>query len=101
MKKFLKILGIAVLIVVVLIAAILIYFNATYPKVPPAKQLTVSSTPERIQRGAYLAEHVTLCIDCHSERLFKICCATCCRYFWQRGGTIRKRKYGFSGKPVR
>lgn len=71
MKKFLKIIGIILLVVIVLIAAAFIYFNASYPKVSPAKQITVNATPERIARGAYLAEHVALCIDCHSERDFK------------------------------
>lgn len=28
----------------------------------------VAKTPERIERGRYLAHHVTSCVDCHSER---------------------------------
>jgi mono/diheme cytochrome c family protein len=70
MKKFLKIIGIIVLIIVALIATGVIYFNSSYPDVPPAKQITVTSSPERIARGAYLAEHVAVCIDCHSQRDF-------------------------------
>lgn len=28
----------------------------------------VQATPERLARGEYLANHVTLCVDCHSQR---------------------------------
>jgi mono/diheme cytochrome c family protein len=45
-----------------------IYFNAAYPKVGPAPSIKVQITNERIERGKYLANHVTGCIDCHSTR---------------------------------
>ncbi|HIE92716.1 MAG TPA: hypothetical protein EYQ83_07565 [Acidobacteria bacterium] len=28
----------------------------------------LTSTPARRARGAYLVEHVTVCLDCHSQR---------------------------------
>ena len=68
MKKFFKILGIIVGIVVVILIAGYIYFNAVYPNVDPPKDIKVEITPERIERGKYLANHVAACIDCHSER---------------------------------
>jgi mono/diheme cytochrome c family protein len=46
----------------------LVYFNSTFPKVGPAKELHVEATPERLARGEYLANHVTGCVDCHSMR---------------------------------
>lgn len=60
--------GVVFLIVVILILAGFIYFNSTFPKVGPAANLTVKATPERIERGKYLANHVTVCMDCHSSR---------------------------------
>jgi mono/diheme cytochrome c family protein len=68
MKKLLKILGIAALIIAVVIIAGLIYFNAKYPDVSPPSNIKVVSTAEKIDRGEYLANHVTVCIDCHSTR---------------------------------
>ena len=50
MKKFLKVLGIIVLIVAVVISAALIYFNATHPDVNPPEKITVTSSPERLAR---------------------------------------------------
>lgn len=68
MKKLLKILAIIVGIVVLLIIAGYIYLNTAFPDVEPPKDIKVEATPERIARGEYLALHVAVCIDCHSER---------------------------------
>jgi len=68
MKKLFKILGIIAGVVVVILIAGYIYFNAVYPNVDPPKNIKVEITPERIERGKYLANHVAACIDCHSER---------------------------------
>ena len=68
MKKFLKILGIAVSVIFVIIIAGLIYFNSKYPDVDPPLNIKIISTSEKISRGEYLANHVTVCIDCHSTR---------------------------------
>lgn len=45
-------------------------YTIKYPKVDPADSLTIDYTPDRIERGAYLANHVTVCMDCHSVRDF-------------------------------
>lgn len=45
-----------------------ILFLSTYPDVEPPEDLTIETTPERIARGAYLANHVSVCMDCHSTR---------------------------------
>lgn len=68
MKKFLKffLYGGAALILAVII--FIIYFNSSYPKVEAPKNITVEATPERLARGEYLANHITVCMDCHSER---------------------------------
>jgi mono/diheme cytochrome c family protein len=70
MKKALKIFGGAVLVLLVLVGAGLIYFFASFPKVGPAPNLTIAATPELIERGNYLANHVAVCINCHSTRNF-------------------------------
>ena len=41
---------------------------AAKPYAGAVPQIKVESTHEQISRGQYLANHVTVCIDCHSER---------------------------------
>lgn len=68
MNKFFKITGIIFLIVLILIAGTYGYFYLAYPKVSPAPDIKISSTPEMIERGKYLAGSFAGCIDCHSGR---------------------------------
>lgn len=68
MKKALKVLGYILGGVVVLVITFIIYFNSTYPKVDPPSAEKVEITPARLERGKYLANHVTVCMDCHSTR---------------------------------
>lgn len=65
MKKILlSFVGIVVLVIVGGVG----YFNLFLPKSQPAAQITIDPTEEMIERGRYLANHVTLCVDCHSDR---------------------------------
>jgi mono/diheme cytochrome c family protein len=44
------------------------YVSLALPNVGPAPDLRVEITPERVERGKYLANHVMLCMDCHAVR---------------------------------
>ena len=68
MKKFLKFLLYALLAVVVLVGGLLTYVKTALPAVGPAEEITIERTPERIERGRYLAHSVSICMDCHSTR---------------------------------
>jgi mono/diheme cytochrome c family protein len=68
MKKFFKIIGYALLILILVISGLLIYVKTALPNVGPATAITIDYTPERIERGRYLANSVTVCMDCHSTR---------------------------------
>jgi hypothetical protein len=68
MKKFLKIVSYILGVVVVLVIAFLIYFNSAFPKVDPPSNEKVEITTARLERGKYLAHHVSICMDCHSTR---------------------------------
>jgi mono/diheme cytochrome c family protein len=70
MRKLLKALAVLVILVILAAGGGLAYLFASYPDVPPAGQTTLPADPESLARGRYLAEHVMLCIDCHSERDF-------------------------------
>lgn len=66
MKASLLIVGAVVALALI---AVVVFF-VRYPAVGPAPDVHVESTPERLERGRYLALHVALCIDCHSQRDF-------------------------------
>jgi mono/diheme cytochrome c family protein len=68
MRLLLKIVGVLLVLVLVIAGAGFLYFINRYPDVPPAQAVTLPTSPEVLARGKYLAEHVTVCIDCHSER---------------------------------
>ena len=68
MKKAFRILGIIVLIVVVGISGVVGYVKIVLPDVGDAPDLNVELTKERIEHGRYLANSVTVCMDCHSTR---------------------------------
>lgn len=68
MKTLLKIVLVLVAVVAVVAAAGVGYLFAKYPNVPPPETAAVVSTPEKIARGEYLANHVTGCVICHAER---------------------------------
>lgn len=70
MKRVLKIVGGVIVVALALGAAGLIFLNTAFPKAGAASDLRVQSTPETIARGKYLANNVTVCIDCHSTRNF-------------------------------
>ena len=68
MKKFFVIIGIIFLTIALLITGGLTYIKIALPNVGEAPDLKVDITPERVERGRYLANSVTACVDCHSTR---------------------------------
>lgn len=68
MKKLFKILGILLIVIIVFAAGGYIYLQAAFPKVSAAPDLKIEPTPERLERGKYLANSYAFCIDCHSTR---------------------------------
>ena len=67
MKTLLKIVLVLVVVAVVAAGAGVAYLFAKYPDVPPAENITVVSTPEKVARGEYLSKHVSGCVVCHAE----------------------------------
>lgn len=72
MKKAITILTYTLGTLILLILIGVAFVNFTFPKVKPAPELTIEKTPDRVARGAYLANHVTVCVDCHSTRDFSL-----------------------------
>ena len=65
MKNVLKII---ILLLVFVVAAGVVYLKLVLPKVDKPENISIRATPEMIQRGAYIANHISVCIDCHSKR---------------------------------
>lgn len=64
MRTLSKIIGVLLLVIVVAV----IYITQALPDVPVPADVKVEVTPERLARGEYLANHVCVCMDCHSTR---------------------------------
>jgi mono/diheme cytochrome c family protein len=62
-----KFLGYGVLLLIVGLFGIIGYIVWFKPNIP-VQNIKVDPTAERIERGKYLANHVLVCIDCHSTR---------------------------------
>jgi cytochrome c553 len=67
MNRLLKVTLLLATVLVLVAAAGVSYLYAKYPEVPPAANITVVSTPEKVARGEYLSNHVTGCVICHAE----------------------------------
>lgn len=68
MKKAFRILAVIVGILVLALAGVITYVKLALPDVGEAPTLQIEVTPERVERGRYLANAVTVCMDCHSVR---------------------------------
>jgi mono/diheme cytochrome c family protein len=68
MEKLLKVVGLLLLLIIILGGALLTYLKVALPNVGDPEDITVEATPDRIERGRYLANTVTACMDCHSVR---------------------------------
>lgn len=97
MKKLLKallILGIC-LISVAAIAAAYVYFFL--PNTGKPTELKVDITPERIEKGKYMATSVAVCIDCHSTRDWTLYSGPITPGTYGKGGETFNRNMGFPG----
>lgn len=68
MKPIVKWLVVPAGVIAALAAGGVSYLFAAFPKAPAPRSLKVMATPELLKRGEYLANHVSVCMDCHAER---------------------------------
>lgn len=95
--KLLKFLGIIIGIVVLVALGSGLYINFAKPNVGDAPTLNVSKDSVSIERGKYLANHVTVCIDCHSQRDWSIFSGPVIPGTEGSGGETFDKKMGFPG----
>ncbi|HPW86812.1 MAG TPA: cytochrome C, partial [Chitinophagales bacterium] len=94
MKKF--IVG-GLLLIAIIIAAGLSYLKLGLPNVGAPEDIKITATPEMIARGKYLANHVAVCIDCHSTRDWSRFSGPPLSGTEGKGGDIFSRDFGFPG----
>ena len=94
MVKILKYLVIGILL---FFAVSVGYIKFVLPDVGDAPDMKVELTPERIKRGEYLANHVTVCIDCHSARDWMKYSGPPIEGTLGKGGDVFDQKFGFPG----
>ena len=97
MKKLLKITGYLLLFIVIVIGGLISYVKVVLPDVGPPTELKVNNSPERIERGRYLANSVNGCVDCHSTRDWSKFAGPIDEKTLGKGGEKFDQKFGFPG----
>lgn len=100
MKKALKVLMYILIVLLVGIGGLLAYVKMALPNVGEAPVLSIEVTPERVERGKYLAYNVAVCIDCHSTRDWKKFSGPIVAGTEGEGGEIFDQTMGFPGKFI-
>lgn len=97
MKKALRIVGIIIGVIILFVAGAGTYVKAFLPDVGPAPDLKIVSTPQKIAHGEYLANHVMICMDCHSTRNWNFYAGPMKPDSLGMGGELFDQKAGFPG----
>ena len=94
MKKIIK--GILLLLVIAVIA-LLAYVKLALPNVGETEYLSIKHSASRLERGKYLANHVCVCIDCHSTRNWNEFSGPLVDGTIGKGGEVFDQRFGFPG----
>lgn len=92
----LRVLGAFILIIILILGWIM----STKPNVGHPEDMSIEITPERLERGEYLANHVMLCMDCHGQRDFSLFSGPPVPGTEGAGGEIFDQSMGFPGTFV-
>lgn len=82
----------------IVLIGIMGYVKIFLPDVGPAPEIIVEMTPKRVERGSYLANHVAVCMDCHSTRDWSRFSAPLVDGTLGKGGEYFGPEMGFPGK---
>lgn len=100
MRKAVKILVFIIIGLVIVAASGLSYVKFGLPNVGNPPELKVEITPARLERGKYLANHVTICMDCHSTRDWSIYSGPIDSTKIGVGGEEFNQQLGFPGEYI-
>ncbi|RYU86581.1 c-type cytochrome [Mucilaginibacter terrigena] len=98
MKKFKKGAAYIAICIALIIVAAISYVTLALPNVGEPQNIKVDVTPQRIARGKYLANHVTVCVDCHSTRKWNVFAAPIDSAVLGAGGEKFDGRIGFPGE---
>ena len=93
-----KILLTILIVIIVIVGALAAFVKFGMPRIAAAPDLHVAQSPERIARGMYLANHVTVCVDCHSTRDWNHFAGPIVEGTLGKGGDYFGEEMGFPGK---
>lgn len=94
MKKFLLVL---ISVIVVAIIGFFVYVNVALPNVSEPENISVNKSQANVEHGKYLAEHVAVCMDCHSKRDWSLYAAPVKDGTWGEGGEAFTEAMGLPG----
>ena len=97
MKKFFKVLLYIVAAIIIIFIGVITYVTNFLPNVGKPENITVERTAQRIERGKYLANCVTVCMDCHSHRDWTKFAGPMVQGTEGQGGERFDQRYGFPG----
>ncbi|MCM4159947.1 cytochrome c [Antarcticibacterium flavum] len=101
MKTTIRKIGLSILgsfLIIILLA--LLYIRFMLPNVGDAEEITVEISKDRIIRGEYLANHVAVCIDCHSGRDWSSFSGPIIAGTEGQGGEVFDQSMGFPGRFI-
>lgn len=87
-----------ILLALVTIVGLLSYVSFALPDVGNPEDITIEITPERLERGKYLAHSVNACMDCHSKRDWTKTAGPLIEGTLGQGGSEYNQELGFPGK---
>jgi mono/diheme cytochrome c family protein len=100
MKRPLRIAALAFGGLVALVVLALGYVVVALPKAFAVPAIKITPTPESAERGAYLTQHVAVCISCHSTRDYGRFAGPVVPGSEGRGGERFDREHGLPGDIV-
>jgi len=100
MKRTLKIAGYILGTIGILLLIAVLFIRFALPNVNDAPYIEVEASAEKIERGKYLAYHVMMCADCHSQRDFSKFSAPPTPGTEFVGGDVFDQSMGFPGKFI-
>lgn len=95
--KALRVVALIIGVFVLLLFAAGTYVKFVLPNADPSPNIKVERTTARIENGRYLANHVTVCMDCHSKRDWALFAGPMSATEIGAGGEIFNQQMGFPG----
>lgn len=84
-------------LVVIFVVTVLLYVKLALPNVGKMEYLSVRPTASKLERRKYLANHVCVCMDCHSTRNWNEFSGPLVDGTIGKGGEVFDQRFGFPG----